>query len=122
MTPPELFLNAYETALATQRWANVALLIHPLARITFSDGTVLNGTEEIKAAYERNFALIKNEDYRLTNVRWLSVAATLATYTFDFNWQGTINGQTAVGSGKGKGTLVFEDGRWHLLEETLSKV
>ncbi len=118
---PEDFIDAYKAALATQQWANVAPLIHSDATVIFSNGEVLQGISAIRVAYERNFALIKNEDYQMTNLHWQEKNETTATYTFDFSWRGTINGEPASGAGKGTATLLCEAGSWKLMNERLAK-
>ncbi len=118
---PEDFIDAYKAALATQQWANVAPLIHSDATVIFSNGEVLQGISAIRVAYERNFALIKNEAYQMTNLHWQEKNETTATYTFDFSWRGTINGEPASGAGKGTATLLCEAGQWKLMNERLAK-
>lgn len=118
--PPEMFINAYKAALATQQWINVEPLVHTNACVTFSNGVVHKGIVAIKAAYERNFALIKNEDYQMSDLHWVLRTETMAEYTFHFSWAGTINGQPASGSGKGTATIVCENGKWVLFQEVLS--
>lgn len=115
------FINAYKAALATQRWANVEPLIHPDAVVTFSSGAVHKGIAEIKPAYERNFALIKNEDYQMKNLHWILQTDMHAAYVFEFSWRGTINGEPASGAGKGTAVIVLEDGQWKLMAEHLSR-
>lgn len=118
---PEQFIRDYAAALATQQWEHLEPLIHPNCSVTFSTGAVHQGLPAIREAYERNFALIKNEDYQMTRLHWISKSNTKATYTFDFSWSGTIHGQPASGHGKGQATLICSEGKWMLMEERLSK-
>lgn len=118
---PKQFIEAYKTALATQQWANVESLIHTNACVTFSNGAVHKGIAAIKQAYERNFALIKNEDYQITNLHWALKGETMAVYLFTYRWRGIINGQSANGAGKGTAVIVFEEGQWKLMAEHLGK-
>lgn len=118
---PEDFIDAYKAALATQQWANVAPLIHSDATVIFSNGEVLQEIAAIRVAYERNFALIKNEAYQMTNLHWQEKNETTATYTFDFSWRGTIHGEPASAAGKGAATLLCEEGKWKLMKEQLTK-
>src|ERR1700679_2429521 len=64
----EDFIHAYEEALASQQWALVEPLIHENACVTFSDGTVHVGKTAVRNAYEANFSMIQDEDYRISNV------------------------------------------------------
>jgi predicted ester cyclase len=118
---PEDFVQAYKAALATQQWANVAPLLHSNATVVFSNGEVLQGISAIRVAYERNFSLIKNEDYHMFNLNWGLKNETIAEYSFDFSWRGTINGEPASGAGKGAAKLLCEEGKWKLIKEQLTK-
>jgi len=116
---PQQFTTAYEQALASQNWANVNPLIHFKACVTFSNGTVHKGKEAVKAAFERNFSLIKSEEYTVSNVDWRLQGELTAVYLFDFHWKGIINGTLMEGAGRGTSVLVKEDGKWCLLTEHL---
>lgn len=118
---PEQFIEAYKDALATQHWKNVQPLIHKDACVTFSNGAVHKGISEIQQAYERNFALIKNEDYLMSNLHWVLQTDTVAIYVFDFSWRGTVNQQPVSGTGKGTAVLILEKSKWMLIAEHLGK-
>lgn len=119
---PSQFISAYKAALATQQWQNVEPLIHKNACVIFSNGEVHKGMDEIQAAYERNFALIKNEDYQVSNIHWVLKNETTAVYTFDFSWRGIINNQPAGGAGRGTAVLVYENSKWLLMAEQLTRI
>ncbi len=114
------FITDYAAALATQQWPNVAPLIHSDACVTFTNGSVHKGIKAIEDAYTRNFSLIKNEEYAITEVNWIKADDATAVYTFRFKWTGIINGQPASGAGRGTAVIVKHDGRWQLLAEHLS--
>lgn len=114
------FIADYKTALASQNWKVVEPLIHPDCCVTFSTGSVHKGIEAIKAAYEKNFALIKNEGYLMTDVDWLVANPSIAAYTFSYSWKGIINGQQAGGKGRGTAVIVLENNCWQLLAEQLT--
>lgn len=116
---PRDFIIRYSQALASQDWDKVKALIHHEACVTFSTGETHFGKEEIEAAYKRNFALIKNETYRISDVFWVWMARHFAVYIFDFSWSGEVNGKQVSGEGVGTTTLVQERGRWLLLAEHL---
>ncbi len=118
MTPEE-FIRAYEKALASQDWSRVEPLVHNDACVTFSSGTVHKGRDAVKAAFEKNFSLIKDEEYSITNVHWVVKSETTAVYLFDFQWSGIIKDKPASGGGRGTSVLVNENNRWHLLVEHL---
>lgn len=118
MTKPETFIRSYESALATQTWENVAPLIHPDCVATFNDGTY-HGIAAVEAAFRRTFALIEDEEYRLSEIRWLKEAEHFAVLTYIFNWSGKIDGKAASGSGRGTSVLVNEGNGWQVLAEHL---
>lgn len=114
-----VFVKEYEAALGTQDWTAIEPLIGDDARVIFSGGALLVGKEAIKVAYERNFNAIKGEEYRITNVHWITETADNAAYMFEFHWTGVIDDQEASGSGRGTAVLVRTDNRWVLVSEQL---
>ena len=116
---PEIFIAQYETALASQDWAAIAPLILPEACVIFSSGEVLKGINAIKTAYERNFSIIKNEKYAMSDVEWIKKEADVAIYFFNFRWAGIIDGKEVQGAGLGTATIVQQNGNWKLLLEHL---
>ena len=113
------FIKQYEVALGTQDWTVVAPLISDAARVVFSSGAVHAGKEAIRAAYERNFATIKSEEYRIENVHWLLETPDSAAYMFDFFWTGLIEGREVSGAGRGTAVLARRAERWVLVGEHL---
>ncbi len=118
MTPSQ-FIEQYEAALGTQKWDVVSPLISAGAQVIFSDGSLHKGKDAVRAAYERNFEAIKNEDYQISNVHWLMESEDSAAYIFEFSWSGIIQGREASGSGRGTAVLILENGQWKLLAEHL---
>ena len=116
---PEDFIQAYEQALRTQDWDQVAPLVHNDACVTFSNGSVHKGKDEVGKAFIRNFSLIKDEVYSISNVHWVRKDDNTAVYLFDFHWTGIINEKQASGSGRGTSVLVKENEQWKLLIEHL---
>ena len=115
----EDFVKAYEAALGTQSWDQVSPLVHERASVIFSNGAVHKGKDAVRAAYERNFAAIQNEDYRISDVHWLLTTADSAAYMFDFHWTGLIKGKQVSGAGRGTAVLVREPYGWQLIAEQL---
>ncbi len=118
---PEDFIVDYEKALATQDWKSVEPLISERASVTFSTGAVHEGKAAVKAAFERNFELIKSEEYKIKNVRWLFTNESTAVYLFDFSWKGIMNNQLIGGEGIGTSVLIKEENKWVLLAEHLGR-
>jgi len=117
----EDFIVEYENALKTQDWKNVEPLIHNNASVTFSNGVVHMGKSEIKIAFEKNFSLIKNEEYVISNVKWLLKNQSTAVYLFEFSWKGIVNDKPTEGNGLGTSVIINEVGKWILLTEHLGK-
>lgn len=116
---PETFIKAYEAALASQDWQQVAPLVHPDACVTFSSGAVHVGKTAVRHAFERNFSLIQDETYQIENVHWVMMGAETAVYLFTFRWSGLINGKPASGAGTGTAVLINGTNGWQLLVEHL---
>ena len=113
------FVKAYSAALHTNNWAVVSPLVHEDACVTFSDGRTLVGKAAVRAAYERNFATIKDDTFAVSDVHWVSQADDHAVYTFAFAWTGVVDGNPAGGKGRGTAVIVRREGGWQLLAEHL---
>ncbi len=93
--------------------------MHKDVCVTFSSGTVHRGLPAVRKAFEANFAAISCEKYKVSNVHWIHKGTETATYLFDFDWTGIIDGETASGGGRGTSVLVLKDQKWQLLTEHL---
>ncbi|UII79419.1 nuclear transport factor 2 family protein [Flagellimonas sp. CMM7] len=118
---PEEFIESYETALGTQDWKAVEPLVSKNVSVTFSNGTIHIGKENVQKAFEKNFSSIKNEKYAIENIKWLVKDQKYAIYLFEFNWTGIIEGKSASGNGIGTSVLIKEDFKWKLLTEHLGR-
>jgi ketosteroid isomerase-like protein len=119
---PEQFIEGYEAALATQDWQAVSPYIHKDACVTFSNGEFFRGKAEVQKAYERNFELIQDEKYSISELHWVRRTEQYSVCIYAFRWQGFIKGEPARGSGRGTATIIKENGRWYLLAEHLGPV
>lgn len=115
------FITAYESALASQNWKMVEPLISTHASVTFSNGTVHQGKEQVQKAFENNFSKIKNEKFSIENVVWLKQEPIYAVYLFEFYWSGMMDGQSVSGNGIGTSVIIKEDNTWKLLAEHLGR-
>ena len=118
---PEEFIKLYETALGTQDWKIVEPLVSENVSVTFSNGTIHIGKENVQKAFEKNFSLIKNEKYAVENIKWLVKDKKYAVYLFEFNWTGIIEGTSVSGNGIGTSVLIKENAKWKLLTEHLGR-
>lgn len=93
-------------------------VFHDAACVTFANGT-FKGKAELRAIFEQNFRSIKDEQYAISNIHWAYQTETTAVVLYEFHWQGTIDGKSASGGGRGTSVLVNEDNRWWIVSEHL---
>jgi len=117
----EQFTIAYQNALATQDWTSVEPLITKEACVTFSNGSVYKGIDNIQAAYENNFRLINSEKYEMKNISWLKKETDYAVYVFEYHWSGIMNDKLISGQGVGTSVIIKVGEDWKLLSEHLGK-
>lgn len=115
---PQTVMKQYEAALASQKWSNVAPLMHDDVCVTFSSGT-FKGKADVQKAFEHNFNLIQDEEYSISNLHWAYIGNESAVCLYNFHWQGLIHGKPASGGGRGTSMLVNVDGAWQILTEHL---
>jgi len=119
MTPDE-FLRAYETSGRSGVERTLAM-IGDEAVYWFSDGTAHVGKAAVERAIRRNFELIADETYRISEVVWLALSPEVAACVFRFDWSGVIAGSPTSGSGRGTIVLARRDDSWVVVHEHLSK-
>ncbi|MGI9327821.1 MAG: DUF4440 domain-containing protein [Pseudomonadales bacterium] len=115
------FMSAYEKALGTEDFNNVARFIHPQAIFRFSEGDFV-GLVQIEKAFEKTWALdVQDVEYFLTNVHVLNLDATSATVLFNWNWHGKSKEGPFQIVGRGTSQIVLFEGQSKLLLEHLSR-
>lgn len=114
----EQLMRTYEAALATQDWQVVKPYFHPDVCVTFNDGTY-KGLAEVARAFERTFALIKDEQYQISHLHWAFQNEVTAVCLYNFHWSGLINGQPASGGGRGTSVLINGENGWQIIAEHL---
>lgn len=117
-TTPEEILQAYEQRLSLQSWHLVEELIHDDAVFIFTEST-FRGKEEIRGAFEKTFALIKDENYWLTNLQWVVRKNDIASCEYLFHWKGVIHGKPSSGGGRGSSVLIRTNVGWKIILEHL---
>src|SRR5262252_2126253 len=105
-------LSAYVAAANRHDLEAVLALIDDNAVYFFSDGSSHAGKAAIRNAIQRNFESIRNEIYRLENLRWLVETDEVAVYVYEFHWTGEIEGKPVEGSGRGTSVLQKKSGEW----------
>jgi uncharacterized protein (TIGR02246 family) len=119
MSPSE-FLSCYETATGSQDLEGTLNLIAEDAVFLFSNGTTHLGKPAIRQALAANFATIKDEIYRLSDVHWLATSDNIAACVYNFNWSGIIDGEPACGHGRGTSVIRKDKNEWLVAHEHLS--
>lgn len=97
-------MREYERATATKDFSVVAPLIDPGAFYRFTDGDFV-GIEAIREAFNATWQRIKDEVYTLSNIRAIVWNNDLASVTYDFTWEGEVDGTHKSGKGRGFNTL-----------------
>ncbi len=120
MTPTE-FLREYETSGRTGGVEHTLRLIDDKAIYWFSDGTAHVGKDAVERAIRRNFELIKDETYRISDVVWVAQSPDFAACVYRFDWSGILGGSPASGSGRGTAVLARNGDSWVVVHEHLSK-
>jgi hypothetical protein len=113
---PTVFVRAYEQVTNSHDIAQFAPLIAPEAVFWFSDGSH-RGRDAVLA---ETFATILDETYQIADLEWIAISDNYAVCRYRFTWTGTVNGQSASGSGRGTNVLINSDGAWQMLHEHLS--
>jgi ketosteroid isomerase-like protein len=114
------FLSRYEQASNSHEFDQVAPLLADDAVYWFSNGTYV-GIEAIRRAFETTWAAILDEDYRITDVRWLAATDETAACVYTYSWSGMIGGQRRSGGGRGTNVLRRVATGWHIVHEHLSQ-
>jgi ketosteroid isomerase-like protein len=113
-------LKAYEDRINRQDFDLLADLIAPDATFWFSSGTH-SGIAAIRAAFEATWQLMgPSERYWLDQLEWIAEGDNAASCIYRFNWETTIDGELASGSGRGTTVLRRVDD-WWIVHEHLSR-
>lgn len=116
---PDEFLADYIRQANTHQFDAVAPLIDEAAVFWFNSGSH-RGLSEIRAAFERTWAIIQDEQYWVDELQWLTIDAASATCIYTFHWRGVIEGASHKGSGRGTNILAGDGQRWRIVHEHLS--
>lgn len=115
---PSTALFAYVAALNTHSWDQIAPHVTDDAVFIFTEGTFV-GKPAAKAAFEKTFALIADEQFSLHDITWTAVSETIASCHYEFRWKGRISGEEASGGGRGTTILRKAGDRWLIAHEHL---
>jgi ketosteroid isomerase-like protein len=118
---PQHFMRVYAIQTNTHDFNRVALLIAEDAVYFFNEGTY-TGRDELRAAFERTWATIRDEDYGIEELRWLGCNERVAVCISRFRWRGLVDAEPREGEGRGTSVLVHSDEGWRVVHEHLSPV
>jgi ketosteroid isomerase-like protein len=116
---PEDVLAAYEERINRHDFALLAPLIAADATFWFAEGSY-SGHAENRAAFERTWAALNNDTYRLDDRRWVATGDDVVACSYRFSWTTTIDGRPVSGAGRGTTILRRDAGRWLIAHEQLS--
>lgn len=117
----EDFLKRYEDATNTHDFSNVKELLSEDLVYWFTEGSYTT-IDDLEKAFVRTWDKIKDEEYSINDVRWISLDTKSAVCIYEFRWKGLIDGVIKEGRGRGTNVLVKRNSRWYMIHEHLSKV
>jgi ketosteroid isomerase-like protein len=113
-------LARFEAAANSADFDRVAPLIADDAVYWFTDGS-FEGLDDVRRAFERTWGRIREETYRIHDVRWIAVSEAVAVCVYRFTSSGLVTGVPLVATGRGTNVLVREGGVWKIVHEHLSE-
>lgn len=115
----EKFIQVYEQKANTKNFDQVKPFIHTNAIFWFSDGS-FHGLEEIKNAFEKTWDNLKDEVYKISDLRWLVQKDSEAVCIYKFSSESTFNNKKVIFNGRGTNVLKKIDNKWLIVHEHLS--
>lgn len=112
-------LKKYEVEINKCNFDLIQPLVSKDCKFWFSSGT-FGGHEETRKAFEKTWAMIKEEKYWLTDIEWIAESDLAAVCTYTFNWKGIIEGNPCEGRGRGTSCFRKETDGWKIIHEHLS--
>ena len=85
-------MQVYEDAANSGNFERVKTPLSDDAVYWFSDGSYI-GVNRIQLAFEKTWNTIKNENYSISELKWLHKALDCAVCIYNFNSTGTIDGK-----------------------------
>jgi ketosteroid isomerase-like protein len=81
-----------------------------------------NTIAEIEKYFTNTWNLIKDEVYRISDVKWIGESSDLATCLYKYHWEGYYKGDFINGSGNATNVFKRINGDWKLIHEHLSSL
>lgn len=109
----------YQTEINKHDFDLIEPLVSKKCQFWFSTGTYI-GIEQSRQAFEKTWALIKEEVYTMTDLNWVAQSDRAAVCTYTYHWKGFVEGKLVEGKGRGTSCLRREDEGWKIVHEHLS--
>lgn len=109
----------FEQAANGTDFDQVAPLIADDAVYWFTGGS-FEGADEVRRGFERTWATIRTETYRIEDCRWVAESDTVAVCVYRFRSRGVVDGQRVEATGRGTNVLVRGPSGWTIVHEHLS--
>ncbi len=111
----EIFFD-YIDALATQSWDAAAPYFHERATVVFTEATYY-GKNQVAGAIGKTFSMIRDENFKIANLKWNIITGDFASGTFEYIWSGTLQGKRFTNPGRATIVWVCENGSWQIINE-----
>ncbi len=111
-------LANYVQILNRHSWDEIAPHVTDDAVFIFTENTFA-GKAAARAAFEKTFTLVQEEEYSIHDVSWTAVTDNMASCHYEYRWKGLIDGEKSSGGGRGTSILLKVDGRWLIAHEHL---
>lgn len=121
MKDPKALIEEYSRKTNLHRFDEVAPLIDNRALYWFSDGSTHEGIDAIRSVFEHNWRAIRNEVYRIEDVRWIAKDENVAVCVYHFRWDGEGRDGRICGAGRGTCVLQRVNGSCRVIHEHLSR-
>ena len=112
-------LKAYSELINKHDFSLLLPLLSGDCKFWFSSGTYV-GLNETQKAFDKTWALIKEEDYTLSDIEWIAESDAAAVCTYTYHWKGYIDGNLREGNGRGTSCFRKEGSDWKIVHEHLS--
>jgi ketosteroid isomerase-like protein len=117
------FLHRFEALAEREDFALIREAIDERAVFRFNDGDFV-GRDAIRAAFEKTWRgdpSVKKARFYLSDIAVLTADQRTATATYNWHWEGSQGGRAFAIKGRGTRVLVFDNGRFRIVHEHLSR-
>ncbi len=116
----DTFLEAYEKAANSRNFDAVEPLVTEDAVFWFTNGA-FEGRAAIRRAFEDTWAKIQDENYSISDVKWIVASYWSSVCTYNFKSKGVVDGKQQIYGGRGTNVLRRLNGSWRIAHAHLSK-